>query len=211
MPNFMLSWIKKNGSLKRNIKAIENYKAIVIGVSSGGMDAMKMIFSALPAGFGIPIVIVQHISPRSDSRWISILDRNCRIQLKEADEKEKIQGGYVYLAPPNYHLLIETDHTFSLTIEERVNYARPAIDVLFETAAAAYRNRLIGVVLTGANHDGAAGLKAIKECGGLCIVQDPKTAASRYMPDAALAAVEPDHVLPLGDIIKLLVSLDSIT
>lgn len=170
-----------------------------------------MIFSALPAGFGIPIVIVQHISPRSDSQWISILDKDCRIKLKEADEKEKLQEGHVYLAPPNYHLLIEADHSFSLTVDERVNYARPAIDVLFETAACAYKDNLIGVVLTGANHDGAAGLKAIRECGGLCIVQDPTTAVSRYMPEAALAAVKPDYVLPLKDIIELLVSLDTVT
>lgn len=208
MPRRIPKWTENNEYSRKSIKASKKYKAIVIGVSSGGMEAMKIIFSTLPADFETPIVIVQHISPRSDSQWISILDKSCKLQLKEADEKEKIQKGYIYIAPPNYHLLIEKDQTFSLTIGERVNYARPAIDVLFETAAAAFRGSLIGIVLTGANHDGAAGLKAIKECGGLCMVQDPKTAVSAYMPETAIATVKPDYILPISGILELLISLD---
>ena len=114
-----------------------NYKAIVIGVSSGGMNAMKILFSSLPVGFSIPIVMVQHISPRSDNKWIALLNDKSNLTIKEADEKEKIESGNVYIAPPNYHLLIERDKTFSLTIDERVNFARPSIDVLFESAAEA--------------------------------------------------------------------------
>lgn len=172
------------------------------------MEAMKTIFPALPAGFKTPIVVVQHISSRSDSEWISILNKKCRLLFKEADEKEEIKPGHIYIAPPNYHLLIESDRTFSLTIDERVNYARPAIDVLFETAAAAFKQELIGIVLTGSNHDGAAGLKKIKEYGGLGIVQDPKTAISSYMPQTAIDTAAPDHILSLEEIIELLIKFD---
>lgn len=202
------SSIKIRKYLKRNIKAQNKYQAVVVGLSSGGMEAMKKIFPALPKDFGIPVVVVQHLSPLSDSQWISIVDKSCALRIKEADEKEKIERGNIYIAPPNYHLLIETDHTFSLSTEERVSYARPSIDVLFETAADAYRDGLIGIVLTGSNHDGSAGLKAVRRYGGLCIVQDPEEAFSSYMPATALATVEPDHVLTLENIIDLLLKLD---
>jgi len=192
-----------------------NYEAVVLGVSSGGMNALKFIFAALPAGFTIPIIIVQHLSPRSDNEWIELLNENSNLTIKEADEKEKIESGNVYIAPSNYHLLIEKDRTFSLTIDERVNYARPSIDVLFETAAEAYKNKLIGIVLTGSSNDGAKGIKRIKECGGLAIIQDPETAESSYMPASAIAAclsgrqaIEPDHVLSLDNIVELLKKID---
>ena len=185
-----------------------NYEAIVIGVSSGGMTALKFIFAALPAGFTIPIIIVQHLSPRSDNEWIELLNKNSNLTIKEADEKEKIEYGNVYIAPANYHLLIEKDKTFSLTIDERVNYARPSIDVLFETAAESYKNKLIGIVLTGSNNDGTIGIKRIKECGGLVIIQDPKTAESSYMPASAIAAIKPDYILSLEKIIELLKKID---
>jgi len=185
-----------------------HYEAIVIGVSSGGMNALKIIFTALPADFSIPIIIVQHVGAHSDSQWINLLNEKSNLNLKEADEKEKIQKGKAYFAPPNYHLMIEKDKTFSLTIEERVNYARPSIDVLFESAAEAYKNKLIGVILTGSNNDGTNGIKRIKECGGLAIVQDPETAESAYMPTSAIAAIQPDYIPSLQEIIKLLIKLD---
>lgn len=180
----------------------------MIGLSSGGMEAMKKLFSRLPEDFRMPIVIVQHISPLSNSEWISILNKKCALNLKEADEKEAIEPGIVYIAPPNYHLLIEKDKTFSLSTDERVSYARPSIDVLFETACEAYRERLIGIILTGSNHDGTAGLKCVKKSGGLCIAQDPNDAFSSYMPATAVKEVGPDHVLKLDDIIDLLIALD---
>ncbi|MEG9328458.1 chemotaxis protein CheB [Salinimicrobium catena] len=183
------------------------YKAIVIGLSSGGMDVLKSLFSALPRNFNIPIVIVQHLSPRSDSQWIEIFNERYEIRIKEAEEKEKLTKGTVYLAPPNYHLLIEKDGSFSLSIDERVSYARPAIDVLFETAAVAFGEKLIGVVMTGSNHDGAAGLKRIKQCGGLTIVQDPRTAFSSFMPQEAITQVNPHHTFNLQEIIHFLKSL----
>lgn len=185
-----------------------SYEAIVIGVSSGGMNAMKILFSALPLEFNIPIVIVQHISPRSDNQWIKLLNDKSKLHIKEADEKEKIEPGNIYIAPPNYHLLIERDKTFSFTIDERVNFARPSIDVLFESAAEVYTNKLIGVVLTGSNNDGTKGIKRIKECGGLAIIQDPETAESSYMPASAIAAIKPDYILSLEEITALLIKTD---
>ena len=185
-----------------------SYEAIVIGVSSGGMKAMKIIFSHLSKGFKTPIIIVQHISAHSDSNWIQLLNDAYNVDIKEADEKELIENGKVYFAPPNYHLLIEKDKTFSLTIDERVNYARPSIDVLFESAAEAYKNKVIGIILTGSNNDGTNGIKRIQECGGLAIVQDPKTAEAAYMPISAISAIQPDYILSLEDIIKLLIKLD---
>jgi two-component system chemotaxis response regulator CheB len=139
---------------------------------------------------------------------IEILNDKSNITIKEADEKEKIEKRTVYIAPPNYHLMIERNKTFSLSIDELVNYARPSIDVLFESAANAYKNKLIGVILTGSNSDGTAGLKKIKEYGGLTIVQDPKTAESAYMPASAIAAIKPDYILSLEDIINLLIKTD---
>jgi len=185
-----------------------NYEAIVIGTSSGGMNALKFLFSSLPVDFSIPIIIVQHISPRSDNQWIKLLNINSKLYLKEADEKEKIEHGKVYIAPPNYHLMIERNKTFSLTIDERVNYSRPSIDVLFESAAEAYKNKLIGVILTGSNNDGTNGIKRIQECGGLTIAQDPETAESSYMPASAIAINQPDYILSLEEITALLIKLD---
>jgi len=191
-----------------------HYEAIVIGVSSGGMNALKFIFSAFPAGFTTPIIIVQHVSAHSDNEWINLLNDISNLTIKEADEKEKIEPGRVYIAPSNYHLLIEKDKTFSLTIDERVNFARPSIDVLFESAAEAYKNKLIGVILTGSNNDGAKGIKRIKECGGLATIQDPETAESANMPAAAISAclsgrqaIQPDYILPLEKIIELLIKI----
>ena len=184
------------------------YEAIVIGVSSGGMNAMKVMFSLLPKEFKTPIIIVQHLGEYSDNYWIKLLNDKSNLSIKEADEKEKIENGNVYIAPPNYHLMIERDKTFSLTVDERVNYARPSIDVLFESAAEAYKDKLIGVILTGSSCDGTAGLKKIKEHGGLSIAQDPKTAESAYMPASAIAAIKVDYILSLEDIIDLLIKAD---
>jgi len=185
---------------------MNGYEAVVIGVSSGGLTALKYLFSSLPADFSLPIVVVQHVSARSDNQWIKLLNEVSNLNIKEADEKEAIEPGNGYIAPSNYHLLIEKDKTFSLTNGERVNFARPSIDVLFETAAEAYQNKLIGIILTGSNHDGSKGIKRIKEYGGLTIAQDPKTAESSYMPASAIAASQPDYVLSLENIVELLIN-----
>lgn len=180
------------------------YKAIVIGVSSGGMNVLKTLLPALPGDFHLPVIIVQHVSPSSDNYWIGILDKMCRLKIKEAEEKESIEKGFIYVAPANYHLLIEKDYTFSLSVDKRVNYARPSIDVLFESAAEVYKDELIGIILTGSNHDGSMGLKKIKEAGGLTIVQEPSTAESPFMPASALKTTTVDHSLSIHEIIQLL-------
>lgn len=174
------------------------YEAVAIGVSAGGMHAIKTILANLEASFDMPILIVQHIGANADNIWISLLQSP--LPIKEADEKETIQQGTIYVAPANYHLLVNSDRTIALSIDARVNYARPSIDVLFESAAEVYGEHLIGVVLTGSNHDGTNGLKRIKEKGGLAVVQDPATAEARFMPASAIANVEVDYVLPLNEI-----------
>lgn len=184
------------------------YRLIVIGASSGGMEAIRIILSALPKDFRAPIIIAQHVGPHSDSYMVKFFDGICKMVVKEADEKEKAEPGNVYVAPPNYHLLVEKDGTLSLTVDKKVNYARPSIDVLFESAADAFRDNLIGVVLTGANRDGSLGLKKIKELGGIAIVQEPKTALADSMPRAAISIVKNvDYILPLENICRKLIEL----
>lgn len=183
------------------------YEAIVIGASAGGLQALKTVLTALPASFPFPIAIVQHIADRSESVMAELLDRASRIAVNEAEDKELLRPGTAYLAPPGYHLLIEPDRSFSLSVDERVNYACPSIDVLFESAAEVFGKALIGVILTGANADGAHGLKTIKAHGGLAIVQNPENAESPVMPRAALAATEVDYRVNLEQLAPLLLRL----
>lgn len=180
------------------------YRAIVIGSSTGGMEALRIILEVLPKDFPVPILVTQHISPHSDNYLAKFLDNACKLSVREAEEKEKTIPGHVYLAPPNYHLLVEKDGSISLSVEARVSYARPSIDVLFESAAEAYNRDLIGIVLTGANSDGSKGLRRIKECRGLTIVQDPNTAQAEAMPRAAIGVTDVDHITPLTEIGQLL-------
>jgi two-component system chemotaxis response regulator CheB len=183
------------------------YRAIVIGASTGGIEAIRAILMPLQEGFAVPIVIVQHLSPHSDNYMVTHLNGICRINVKEADEKEKILPGSVYIAPPNYHLLLEKDESLSLTVEPKENYSRPSVDIFFESAADAYGDSLIGIILTGANSDGSKGLKRIKELGGLAIVQEPKTAVASSMPKAAIEITAVDYILSLNDISKKLIEL----
>lgn len=185
-----------------NTKKKYGYEAVVIGVSSGGMKALRALLSGLDDSMALPMIVVQHISPQSEGSWLSMLTDHRPV--KEAEDKEKIEAGTMYIAPPNYHLLINRDKTFTLTICEKVNFARPSVDVLFESAADVYASRLIGVILTGAGRDGAAGLCRVMERGGMTVIQDPATAEMRNMPEAAIAAVRADHILPLAGIARLL-------
>jgi two-component system chemotaxis response regulator CheB len=185
-----------------------NKKIIVAGASAGGLNALTILLKSLPDDYGIPILIVQHLSPLSDNFWIEKLKGDCRLKVKEAEEKEVIQKGCVYLAPSNYHLLVERDNTLSLSVEDKVNFSRPSIDVLFETASDAFKQNVIGILLTGASQDGAMGIKKIKENGGLTIVQDPKTAENGYMPESAIKVSTIDYILSLDEIVKLLIKLN---
>jgi two-component system, chemotaxis family, protein-glutamate methylesterase/glutaminase len=175
-----------------------NYELIAVGASWGGLRAVGDILNALPDDFHPAVVVAQH--RRADPADLAgLLATRTRLPVSDVDDKDPIEPGRVYLAPPGYHLLIERGH-FSLSTDPPVNYARPSIDVLFESAADVYRERLIGVVLTGANEDGAAGLARIKRLGGVAIVQDPRTAERGEMPSAAISATSADAILPLEEI-----------
>jgi two-component system chemotaxis response regulator CheB len=186
------------------------YKCISIGVSAGGMNALSAIIPQLPGTFPIPVVVIQHVSPHSDNYMTRYLDDISAIKVKEVDEKEKLRSGIVYTAPPNYHVLVEEDETFSLSVEERINFARPSIDVFFESAADVYGRHLVGVILTGANNDGSRGLKIIKERGGLAIVQNPDSAEVDEMPRAAIEATPVDYIVTLEEIGSFLTKLGSL-
>lgn len=176
------------------------FEAVVVGASAGGINALIQVLGALPATFPLPVMVVQHVQPNADSYLAHILNTRSALHVKEADEKEPIMPGCAYTAPPGYHLLVEEDHTFSLSLEGPVNFARPAVDVLFDSAVAVYRGKLIGIILTGANSDGALGLKAVKDAGGYAVAQSPEEAEVSTMPAAAIAATQVDAVLPLRDI-----------
>ena len=173
---------------------------VVVGASWGGLEAVSALLAGLPGELRTPIAVAQHRSPDSTPLLLErLLEPHARRTVCEAADKQRIEPGTVYLAPPAYHLLVEGDH-FTLTTDAPVRYARPSIDVLFESAADAFGPTVVAVILTGANDDGAAGLAAVKRRGGVAIVQEPEGAERRAMPDAALAAVRPDAILPLDEI-----------
>ena len=180
------------------------YDLIVIGCSLGGMRALEAILCALPPEFDTPVAIAQHRHKNSGDHLPDFFRRSCKLRVVDADDKQSIDRNTVYFAPADYHLLID-GAAFSLSVDEQVRHSRPSIDVLFESAADAYGSRLIGVVLTGANDDGAAGVKRIKQRGGVVVVQDPKTAEAPAMPQAAIAAAAVDRILPLEEIAPFLV------
>ena len=176
------------------------YEAIVIGVSAGGLGALTAVLPALNEKMKLPVLIVQHLRVDSDDFMAKHLSKICHRIVKEAEDKEPIEPGTVYFAPPNYHLLVEPDKTISLSTEGRVNYSRPSIDVLFMAAADVFYNKLIGIILTGANSDGTNGAIRIKKRGGLVIVQDPKTAEADAMPLSAIEKTDVDHIVPLNEL-----------
>ncbi len=184
-----------------------NYGLVVIGASWGGLVALERVLDELPRDIDAAIAIAQHRSPGDGSAGLAmILGRHTAMQVVDAEDKQPIEPGIVYLAPPDYHLYIEEDG-FALSVDEAVLHSRPSIDVLFESAADVWRERLIGVILTGANEDGAYGLARVKRAGGYTIVQNPVEAEKPEMPRAALRAVEPDTVAPLASIGPLLATL----
>lgn len=183
------------------------FRAVVLGVSTGGVAALRGLLPALPATFPLPILIVSHISPESDDGLAQLLNVFADLRVKEADEGELAEPGVVYLAPANYHLLIDKQCHLELGSDALVNFARPSVDVLFESAAAAFGAALIGVVLTGAGFDGAKGLKRIKDAGGFAIVQHPDDAEMDSMPKSALALLEAARVVTLAELPALLIEL----
>lgn len=177
-------------------------KAVVIGASAGGVEALNALFTSLERPLPVPVVVALHIPPRG-SIILGAFSAGKMI-VKEAEDKETLEPGVIYFAPPNYHLLVEADQTVSLSVEEPVHFARPSIDVLFETAGEAFGESLLGILLTGANEDGAAGLAKIHRAGGTTVVQDPATAHAAAMPEAALKAFQPTFTGGLQEIGQIL-------
>lgn len=184
------------------------YAAIVIGASAGGLQALTKLLSGIPKGYFVPIVIVQHRSKQERELLEMVLQQKCSIRIKQAEEKEIIKKGVVYFAPPDYHLLIENDHTISLSIDQAVKYSRPSIDVLFESASLVYRERLIGIVLTGSNDDGANGVRSIFSRKGTTIAQDPVEATYSIMPQSAIRTGAVHHILTLNRILEFLIRIE---
>jgi two-component system chemotaxis response regulator CheB len=172
---------------------------VVIGTSTGGLKALQTLLSGLSADFPLPVVIVQHRGSSPENGLCEFLAQSSRLPVTEPEDKEPVLSGRAYLAPRDYHLLIE-NRSFALSVDHAVAYARPSIDVLFECAADEYGDGVIGVILTGANNDGARGLAKISAQGGLTLVENPETAASHEMPRAALSRITADWVLPLEEI-----------
>ena len=177
-----------------------SHDLVVIGGSWGGMRAVEAVLGGLGGDCPAAVVVALHRGTDERARLSRLLQHHTTLPVREVEDKDDLHPGTVYLAPADYHTLIEAEGTIGLSTEERVRYARPSIDVLFRTAAEAYRERCVGIVLTGANDDGADGLRRIKELGGVAIVQDPGSAERHEMPTAAIEATDADVVLPLGEI-----------
>lgn len=184
------------------------YKAIVIGGSAGSFQGISKILSNLPKDFELPIIMCLHRLKHVRNGFVEALNIKSIISLDEPNDKETIKKGKIYLAPANYHLCVELGNTFSLSTEDMVNNSRPSIDITLETAAYNYKNRLIGILLSGANRDGALGMKKIKDRGGLTIVQDPAECMIDTMPAAALKMTKIDHVMTIQQIIVFMTELD---
>jgi two-component system chemotaxis response regulator CheB len=185
------------------------YEVVVIGTSLGGLEAVATLLGALPGGFRLPVVIAQHraVAAPGDGDLASMWRRHTALTVGDAEDKAPLVPGHVYIAPADYHLLIEARGLFALSTEAPVQWARPSIDVLFESAADVYGEAVIGVVLTGASADGSRGIRAIRAAGGCALVQDPAGAECDVMPRAALAATPVNHVLGLREIGRVLGAL----
>jgi two-component system chemotaxis response regulator CheB len=185
------------------------YEIIVVGTSWGGLSALRELIAGLPAAFALPLVVVQHRHRQSDHLLTSLLQDRTSLCVCEVEDKAPITPGNIYVAPADYHLLVEGGY-FSLSTDDPVRFSRPSIDVTFQSAADTYGNRVVGVVLTGANADGANGLKRISDRGGLAFVQLPATAESPTMPAAALESVPTARVLTIGEISAALGALGAL-
>jgi two-component system, chemotaxis family, protein-glutamate methylesterase/glutaminase len=185
-----------------------SYKAVVIGGSAGSFQGMVKILSQLPKGFPLPIIMCLHRLKHVRNGFVEALSIKSVVQVTEPHDKENIKKGCVYLAPANYHMSVELGNYFALSTEEMINNSRPAIDITLSTAAFVYKEKLIGILLSGANRDGALGMKAIHDRGGLTIVQEPTECMIDTMPKAALGVTKIDHVLRIDQIVEFFKDLD---
>ena len=184
-----------------------DFRAVVIGGSAGGVEALTVIISALPANFALPILVVQHLHQSDNGSFSAHIARMTHLPVIEPCDKERIECGHVYTAPANYHMLVNRDWTISLSVDGRVNWSRPSIDVLFESAALAWGKSVIAILISGANSDGTKGMGAIREAGGLTIAQAPASTEFPVMPKSAIDAGVVDQVLSVADIARLLAGL----
>lgn len=183
-------------------------RAILIGGSAGGVEAVRALLPSLPMSLQAPVLVVLHLAPDTRTNW-SVIFSHCKLPVEEAEDKARARPGVVYVAPSDYHLLIDRGGVFSFSVDPPVNLSRPSIDVLFESAAWAYAERTLGILLTGANDDGAAGLAAIHAAGGLAWVQSPDTAAIATMPRAGLRAVPRARSLAIPEMARIFQSLNT--
>lgn len=183
------------------------FDVVACASSAGGLNALSVVFARLPSDFPAAVAVVQHLDPRHRSLMAEILAKHTRLRVKEAEAGERLEAGTVYIAPPNRHLLVNPDGRMELADSELVHFVRPSADLLFESVAASFRERAIGIVLSGTGKDGSMGVTAIKNTGGTVIAQDPKTAEFPGMADEAIATGNVDFVLPLPEIADALVTL----
>ncbi len=179
-------------------------KALIIGGSAGSLEVLLKVLPDVNVNIPFPIIIVVHRKHGADSLLPVLLSTRTKLIVKEVDEKEKIVAGNVYIAPSDYHLLVEQDETFSLDYSEKINYSRPAIDATFQTAAEVYKTNLVCMLLSGSNSDGVNGLKSVKSWGGRAVIQDPKSAQVAYMPEQAKLNVNIDQVLPIEEMAEFI-------
>jgi two-component system chemotaxis response regulator CheB len=183
--------------------------AVVIGASAGGIEALTVLLPALMAGLRPPVFVVVHLPRDRPSALAEIFARKCAVPVREAEDKEPVAAGTVYFAPTNYHLLLDQGPQLALSADAPVNLSRPSVDVLFESAADLYKTRLLGIILTGANDDGASGLAAVHDAGGVTVVQRPDTARAPMMALSALKLRPADGVMTLNEIAAMLRTLDA--
>ena len=189
-------------------RQVSRAKAVVVGTSAGGVEALSAVLPALPTALRPPVFVVLHLPRDRPSLLVEVLERKCAVPVVEAEDKMPVQPGTVYVAPPDYHLLLEAGPSLALSVDEPVHFSRPSIDVLFESAADVFGSGLLGIILTGASRDGASGLAAIRAAGGTTVVQEPQDAQVPFMTEAAIQEGGVDFVLPLAGIAALLGTLE---
>jgi two-component system, chemotaxis family, protein-glutamate methylesterase/glutaminase len=187
--------------------AAKAFDAIVIGASAGGVELLRRLLGALPPTFGASVLIVLHRPPHGGESLIELLASDCALPVQEALDKQPVMPGNVYIAPPDYHLMVEPGGTLALSIDPPVLYSRPAIDPLFESAAALYGRRLLALLLSGASSDGSAGIASVREHGGTAWVQDPATAYAPTMPASAIARAGADRILDIDQLCQGLIGM----
>ncbi|MFD2933751.1 chemotaxis protein CheB [Spirosoma flavum] len=190
-------------------RLVKKYKVVVMGGSTGSIEILLSLLPALPTPLSFALIIVLHRKNTADSTLANLFSLKTTSPLHEVDDKDAIEPGTIYLAPADYHLLIEQGDFFSLDDSEKVNYSRPSIDVTFESAADVYGSSLVGILLSGANSDGTLGLKAVKKAGGLLVVQQPETAQVAFMPQQAILHTPVDHILNIPELIAFIKSINT--